>query len=178
MKTVRVYDPKTKAVTEIPAAELAPGMRYVQLEGVGAVWMPASAISASGPLQHPPFGKKERALLKHLQRDLDEVYPITLKKWQDGFRRDANPSLEMAIWARIAAFYRLCTKDGNLPLAVKKDIFNIALAVCSTAPADDEAMLASLGLRSLTREQAVEYIKLWRENPGLARAYLAENGYG
>ena len=39
MATVKVYDFNTEKVSEIPAAELAPGMVEAEVVGVGRVWI-------------------------------------------------------------------------------------------------------------------------------------------
>jgi len=54
-KTVQVYDFATKKVTSIPASELAPGMVWAQVAGVGRVWVVAAPPKNQAPYRHPPF---------------------------------------------------------------------------------------------------------------------------
>src|SRR5688500_15185081 len=103
-QTVLMYDFETKWLTAIPAAELAPGMLRLTVEGIaGDVWVDGkAALGAKAPLRHPPFPEEARAHLRRLRAVFHDVYPNTLGQWEDGFRRDADPDREIAIWLRIA----------------------------------------------------------------------------
>src|SRR5579859_6454878 len=102
IEMVRVYDCDTKKVTNIPACELAPGMLKVQLtDREGEFWVDASQLKQSSPQQFE-FGPEFLEVFEFLSETLAEVYPQTVEEWADGFRRDANPKQEIAIWESIA----------------------------------------------------------------------------
>src|SRR3954469_16250683 len=97
MAMVRVYDFETQKLSEIPAAELAPGMVEAEVQGVGRVWISSSQGRPSDKQRE----KLPPELLERVQKikaTLDEVYPKTIEFWEDGFCRDAHPDQEIAIW--------------------------------------------------------------------------------
>lgn len=96
-----MYDFDTQTLSAIPAAELAPGMVRVRMNGVeGSVWVEAARLQKS-PDRHPPFPEQGRDYLRQIKAALDEVYPLTLEAWEDGFRRDHNAEREIATWLHI-----------------------------------------------------------------------------
>ena len=88
---VRVYDFETKRMSEIPAAELASDMLLANIEGLGVAYVRSMQLKL-GDYKHPPFQEGVRDFLRAIKRDLDEIYPLTLAQWEDGFRRDRNPA--------------------------------------------------------------------------------------
>src|SRR5437867_3265790 len=102
---VRVYDLDTGDITTIPAAELAPGMVSATIKGMeGQFWVEASKLN-QGPYRHPPFSEEVRGMLRNIQQILQEVYPLTLEQWEDGFRRDTNAEREIAAWVYLSHIY-------------------------------------------------------------------------
>lgn len=163
MKTVKVHDLKTGRVTEIPEKELAPGMALVQVVGVGMVWINVADVELNGPLLHPPFSPDIIEILEQIRYALREVRPISLKEWEDGFRRDVHAAREIGIWLCLAKFYRRWTTEKVLSAGAKKDIFDILVNFASAPPDAYDAVMETLKLRALTREQAAEYARRWRD---------------
>jgi hypothetical protein len=89
---VRVFDFGTEQIITMPAAELAPGMVKARLEGIeGEVWIDSSHLKKN-VFQHPPFDEEVRDHLHEIKSALNEVYPMSLEQWEDGFRRDRTPA--------------------------------------------------------------------------------------
>jgi len=125
IKMVRVYDCETRKVTNIPACELAPGMLKVQFtDREGEFWVDATQLKKS-PKQHFHFGPEFLKVFEFLSETLAEVYPQTVEEWADGFRRDANPKHEIAIWENIANAFLHFTNDAELSLEERKEIFMV-----------------------------------------------------
>ncbi len=148
---VQIYDVPTAALSTIPARELAPGMVRVALDGVeGDCWVRPDQLQKS-PYQHPPFDETGKAFMRRLKETLDEVYPMSLEDWEDGFRRDKNAEREIAHWLHIAEMYKRLTEEKSLTPAEKRDVFRILLA-CANNPRDQ--VLATAGVQVLSRPEA------------------------
>jgi hypothetical protein len=63
-----------------------------------------------------------------IQRSLSEVDDLPLEEWLEGFRRDENPDREIAVWKRIAAVYTGVTRDYNVNLDYKREVFKLLVA--------------------------------------------------
>ena len=157
MNLVRVYDFDSKRVSEIPEAELAPGMIQAQLDGVGLVWIRAARVK-TGPIRHPPFSEELRGLLREIRTTFDEVYPKSLEDWEDGFRRDANAEQEIAAWYYAARKYQQCLRGQNYSLPQRQEVFAI-IAACMTSPR--EQVLKIVQLSALPQEKATEAIEIF-----------------
>jgi hypothetical protein len=159
-KTVRIYDPATRKINTIPAAELAPGMVEAQVEGVGRVWINSATVKLSGKFKHPPFDTEMRDFIeREIQKPLAEVWPKTLAQWEDNFRRDTEPEQEIGLWCRIAERFAEFSKSEGLNQAQRQECFAIMLH-CSTVPA--EQILEVVTLNALTREQARRTIEAFQ----------------
>ena len=129
---VRVYDFQTKALTSIPASELASGMVRATVEGIeGEVWVDASQVHASqgetSQFRHPPFSEPVRERLEIIRRTLADVSPQSLEEWENGFRSDANPVQEIGLWLNMVEVFRQLTMQRSLSLEQKRDIFKVIL---------------------------------------------------
>ena len=159
IKNVKVYDFVTKEVMSIPSAELAPGMVEAEVEGVGRVWVDAEQASADVEYRHEPFSEAIRDYLRKIKEALDEVYPMTLHEWEDGFRKDTHPEKEMATWLRLAERYRIFTEEKGFSQAQRQEVFNVMLA-CTTSP-KKELVLEVVTLSAITREEAQDAIDVF-----------------
>ena len=158
-KTVRVYDPATKKINTIPAAELAPGMVEAQVEDVGLVWINSAQVKGGREYKHPPFEPEVRELIeREIRKPLAEVWPKTLAQWEDVFRRDTNPEQEIGVWCRIANRFVEFSKSEGLNQAQRQECFAIMLH-CSTVP--PEQVLEVVTLKAMTREQARRAIEAY-----------------
>jgi hypothetical protein len=156
---VQTYDFTTRKITTIPAAELAPGMVWAHIEGVGNAYIRAEAAMLGGTYRHPPFNHDLREAMRVLKRHLDEIYPLSLKKWEAGFRKDLHIQREIGIWVRIAERYTRC-KDA-LDLSSKRqreDCFYVILSVVNNGR---EHALETVELKAISREQAEQIIEIF-----------------
>lgn len=161
MKMVEIYDFKTKKKSTIPAAELAPGMIQAQVAGVGLVWIAASQAKLEGEFLHPPFDDEWRELLSMIKERLDAVHPMTLKQWEEGFRKDENPEQEIGIWSRIATAYQVL--GSTAPAEQRREIFNLILA-CVNNPR--EHVLEVVKLEHLSRKEAQQLMDKYYSGKG------------
>ena len=157
LKKVKVYDFETKEVFTIPSAELAPGMVEAEVEGVGRVWVDAKQATMDGGYRHEPFSEDIRDRLREIKEALDEVHPMTLQEWEDGFRKDTHPEKEIAIWLRLAERYKAFTEEKEFSQGQRREVFNVMLA-CTMSPGK-ELVLETVTLSAITREEALDAIE-------------------
>lgn len=143
---VQVLDPRTGVVTTIPADELGPEMVRVRVTGLagveGPVWMdPRNIRIRKAPLRHPPFDAETRERLRRIKAAVDEMYPITLGEWEDGFRGDLHPQREIALWTHVAAIYTELTSQAGMNLDRKREVYGLLLR-CTSSTADQVLSLA------------------------------------
>lgn len=113
-------------------------------------------ITVSNRYYHEPFTEEIKAVLKEIKSSLDEVLPKTLEAWEDGFRKDLNPTTEISIWRYIAKIYSLFTVDKNLTLPKKEAYFDLIF----TCTCGKKAALSRLSrLKSLPKKHALEVIE-------------------
>lgn len=130
---VRVYDPTTKTITKIPASQLTPNMIQAQIKGIDGVhWIDAGELKM-GERQAESFPEDIRDLFRDLKAKLDEVYPMSLEAWEDGFLRDTNPEQEIALWLHVADIYSRFTSERNLSLEQKKEYFRVLVTCMNSA---------------------------------------------
>ena len=85
--------------------------------------VPTSQLRASKILG-PPLGNAEREAVLKIKTALDEVYPQSLKEWEDGFRRDALPAAEIQIWLHAVEVFSEFARPGR-PLPEKQAVWNL-----------------------------------------------------
>lgn len=156
LEMVRVLNPETNEFYEMPATELAPGMVRVNIEGRGEAYIDSRLIKSSDTPIHPPLNADLREKIKQIEAALREVRPIGFEEWEYGFRFDRVPEDEINIWLHIAETYQLATDGLELSLAEKKEYFDVALA-CTSAR-DLDAILATVTLRHISRDDAIRTI--------------------
>lgn len=159
-KHVRVYDFETKQISEIPAKELAPGMVRANVEGIdGEVWVDAAQGKTDSGYRHPPFGRERKMLINELIFALHDVLPKSEEEWEDGFRNDAHPDREIALWIHVAGTYNRITANRHDLTHPQKQQILVLLVQCTTAEesrADETLQTVDLGV--ISEEQAREAI--------------------
>jgi hypothetical protein len=132
-ETVPFYDVESRRVVQIPASELRPGAVQAQVQGIeGLVWMMPSQLK-QGEVRHPPFDESIRAYLRQIQEAFAEQFPLSLDEWEDGFRRDAHPEQEIALWLHAAQVYTDIA--GSEPSAERRrDVYRCIAACMSSGP--------------------------------------------
>ena len=152
---VRLYDFDRQEVVRVPLRDLPAGWIKVHVEGIdGLVWVDPGRLKPNEH-QHPPFERDVLELIEEIKLALDEVYPRSLEEWEDGFRRDRNPSREIAMWLRIAQVYKALTAARPLSLAAKQDYLKVLLA-CTMGPREE--VLRGLRLSELSPQDAQQAI--------------------
>ena len=132
------------------------GLIRVKVEGEKNIsWVDPNDLKGS-EYHHPPFGKQRMAVLKEIKKLLNEVYPMSLAGWEDGFRRDMHPEREMFIWLSVARCYSNVAKEFANNENIKKEIFNV-LGACMIN--GEEYAKNNLEINLLTKEQAEFIIK-------------------
>ena len=153
---VKIYDFATKSVTIIPKAELAPGMVEAFLAEFGEkLWIDPNQIQQA-PHRHPAFDEKRRRRLRKLVAVLGDVFPKSVEEWEDGFRRDTNPDLEIGEWLRLAEIFQNICEATRLKLSQKIELFKI-LVQCSVSSYESiRAVIAPESLPEATVTRAIE----------------------
>ncbi len=160
LEYVKVYDFLTRSVRSIPAIELAPGMVAATVPDVsGTVWVDVAQLE-EGDYQHPPLAIELCERIIQVRDALWEVYPQSIEEWEDGFRRDADPHLEVSIWQHIASTYEALTAARVLSLAEKQDYFNVLVA-CSMTPR--EHLFNTVSLAAISRDEAEQAVRVFDE---------------
>jgi hypothetical protein len=149
-KLVEVYDFKSETSRTIPAAELAPGMVRVKLQNGRVVWASVTDLK-QGKLVHGPFSGEVRGYVEKIQKSLEEVYPHDYAFWEDGFRRDAKPEPEIALWLHIAQLFETFKENRSTTLEERKEAFKVLVA-CSNGT--QETALQTVQLNNLPRSDA------------------------
>src|SRR5262245_9142116 len=139
---VRVYDPTSKTVTEMPAAQLTPNMIQAKVEGLeGVHWISVGELKM-GERQAESFPEEMRDHFREIKSKLDEVYAMSLEEWEDGFLRDEHPEQEIALWLHVADIYNRFASDSNLTLEQKKEYFRV-LVTCMNSSRERVLHLSS-----------------------------------
>ena len=134
METVRFYDVDSGKVVTIPASELAPGAVRARVHGIeGIVWLLPDKLQ-QGELKHPPFDEDIRAYIRQIQATFAEHRPLSFEEWEDGFRRDADPAQEIALWSHAADVYKAFASDESS--AERRQALYRCIVTCMIASPD------------------------------------------
>ncbi len=150
---VDMFDFKTQQTTRIPASELSPGMIFAEVLDVGEVWVDVRQTKPGVKRRHKSLEPDLIFRVLWVKAALEEVYPMSLDKWIDGFLCDIYPVVEINRWVCIAMAYQYCTEGKVLGGDEKREYFNVILQ-SSFCP--NENMFEELDLIRLTRSQAIE----------------------
>jgi hypothetical protein len=90
-------------------------------------------------------------MMREIKSSLDEVFPQSLKEWEDGFRNDVHAEGEIAIWLNIARTYAKCIREKKYSRAQRQDVFAI---LSNLATVGKEHILEVVQLRSLSKDKA------------------------
>lgn len=132
-ETVPFLDTDAGRVVRIPASELRPGAIQVRLQGSGEVVWALPEQLHEGEIKHPEFGEEVRDYIRQIQAAFAEQRPLSFEEWEDGFRRDADPGQEIALWSHAANVYTAFT--ANEPSADRRrDVFRCIVACMTTGP--------------------------------------------
>lgn len=152
--TVPFLDPSERVI-QIPPSELQPGMLHVQIQGQGRVWARADQIQESTAVPHPPFDDHDRAYIRQIQAAFAEHRPLSFEEWEEGFRCDAHPQQEIAIWLFAAEVYKAFT-DNEPSSQKRRDVYRVILTCLTTSP---DTFWDVLKLEALSRAEAEQVAK-------------------
>jgi hypothetical protein len=142
-------------IIQIPSSELRPGMIQVRCQGTNeTVWAFPAQFNPS-EVRHPPFEEDVLAYIRDIRETFLEHRPMSLDEWEDGFRRDANPLQEIAIWSHAADVYRAFGTKDTSPER-RKDIYRIIVTCLATTP---DTVWQTLELKVLSRREATRIVR-------------------
>jgi hypothetical protein len=149
-ETVPFYDVESRRVVRIPAAELRPGAVRARVQGIEeVVWVWPDQLEPS-EVKHPPFAEDVRDYIRQIQATFAEHRPLSFEEWENGFRRDANPAQEIALWSHAADVYTAFA--GTEPSAARrKDLYRCIVACLTAGP---DGVWHVLRLEALSRAEA------------------------
>ena len=151
MNKVRVFDIEKGEVRTMPAQELAPGMVPARVEGIeGEVWVDARQVREFPRHRHARFTGEPLRKIRRIQALLEEVDPLSLEEWVDGFRRDKDPEREIAFWLGVAETYAFLVGNRPYDRARKLDVYNLLMASV-ISPAEDVPKITEL--QAFTKEE-------------------------
>jgi hypothetical protein len=150
---VRFLDVETGSVVQIPALELRPGTIQVQMEGIGLVWALPHQFKDGG-VRHPPFDERVRAYIHQIHETFGEHRHLSFDEWEDGFRRDAKPEPEIALWSHAADVYTAFAGDEPSPER-RKDVYRCIVACLTATP---ETVWHVLKTTVLSRGEAAQVV--------------------
>jgi hypothetical protein len=129
---VPFLDTETGRVVQIPASELRPGAVQIQMEGIGLTWALPHQFKDGG-VRHPLFDERAGAYIHQIHETFAEHRHLSFDEWEDGFRRDAKPEREIALWSHAADVYTALA--GDEPSAERrKDVYRCIVACLTTTP--------------------------------------------
>jgi hypothetical protein len=152
---VPFLDVEAGRVVRIPASELRPGAVQVRLQGSEeVVWALPDQLRQS-EVRHPEFGEDVRDYIRRIQAAFAEQRPLSFEEWEEGFRRDADPEREIAIWLHAADVYTALTADE--PSADRRrDVYRCLVACMTTGP---DAVWHVLRPELLSRQEAEQVVR-------------------
>ncbi len=116
--------------------------------------MPASAIKTTGILHHPA-DPAWRPHIDRLKSVFDPYYPKTVEGWELGFRQDATPEREIAIWLRMADELERLLGLRRFTAGERADLYRMVVSL--SVGAMPREILASL--EALPADEAEEILR-------------------
>lgn len=110
-----------------------------------------------GNIKHAAFGERIRSDIRVIQAAFAEHDPLSMDEWEDGFRRDATPEREIALWLRAAEIYRAFTAD-EVSAERRRDIYRCLIACMVSTP---ETIWSVFGPETLTNQEAHVVIDMY-----------------
>ncbi|MGD0058627.1 MAG: hypothetical protein ABSD58_04335 [Verrucomicrobiia bacterium] len=169
-KFAKVYNPTTQTVTEIPKAELAPGMILASYEGVGQVWVSQEQVK-QGQIRHASLPEDFLEVAEVVYdgfavndgRRSGNLLNMSRQQWLDGFRCDVHPYRELAIWGNILSFYNFARKRHGVGKSLEwlVDLYRVSLFIYTNGA---DAVLDTFEPRTMSRLEVQALLELHRQN--------------
>jgi hypothetical protein len=151
---VPFFDVPSGRVVQIPASELRPGAVQARVPGIeGLVWLLPDQLQ-QGEVKHPPFEDGVRAYIRQIQEAFAEHRSLSFDEWEDGFRRDASPEREIAIWSHAADIYTAFA-GRERSAERRRDIYRCIVACLTSGP---DAVWHVLKPEVLSRAEAEQIV--------------------
>ncbi len=115
-----------------------------------------------GPIRHASLSPEMDARIRRFEPVFAEVYPRSHDQWLDGFKHDANPEREVAIWEAMAVAYQTFTQKHTLTPDARKEAFGLLVA---RSAADEQTTLSGAKLSHLSHAEAEELVRLYSAAP-------------
>lgn len=143
-----VLNTDTNEVVQTPIDKIGPHMVRARIDGKDC-WVDSRKLSVS-EYKHPVFSGDRKDHVINIQKKIHDVYYKSYKDWEDGFRRDANPDQEIAIWEYIISIYE-SESSGYSGLEQRKEILQVAIVCSYSAP---DIALNQVQLKTISPEKA------------------------
>ena len=88
-----------------------------------------------------------KPIFQKLHDTFNEHYPMSPEGWEEGFRRDAFPLQEIALWVHAAEVYRAHVTEAMLP-EKRKDVFGVIIG-CMVGGVHESAALEDAEVRAI-----------------------------
>jgi len=159
MKTGRLYNFKTREITEIPLSELAEGFVRAKVEGIdGEVFVAIDQVRLSRK-NHGHDLTQMMPILEDIYKKIGDVFPLEWQAWIDGFQADKHPENEIALWSIIAEQYDESIRGRELSFDARKDYFSVILSVVNNGP---DAALEVFSPNVISKEDAAIIVNRMR----------------
>lgn len=115
-------------------------------------------------IMHDSLTSGQIAKIRMIQATFAEVYPVSMEKTLDSFKRDLDPDGEIAIWEAMAGAYTkfVTSKHDSLNMNQKKEAFSLIL---SRSMMSDEETIASVKPTVLSKEEVKEVLSYYTKAP-------------
>jgi hypothetical protein len=130
---VPFLDTEAGRVVRIPASELRPGAIQVRLQGSDEIVWALPEQLHQGEVKHAEFDEGVRDYIRQIQAAFAEHRPLSFEEWEEGFRRDADPGREIAIWSHAADIYTAFTVNEVSPER-RRDVYRCIVTCMTTGP--------------------------------------------
>ena len=130
---VPFLDVEAGRVVRIPVSELRPGVIQVRVHGSDEVVWALPEQLREGDVKHPEFDEGVRDYIRQIQAAFAEQRPLSFEEWEDGFRRDTNPTREIAIWSHAAdVFTAFASEEPSADR--RRDLYRCVVTCLTTGP--------------------------------------------
>ena len=153
-ETVPFLDTETGQVVHVPSSELNPRAIRVRLQGSDEVVWALPEQLRQGEIKHPEFDEGIRDYIRQIQAAFAEHRPLSFEEWEEGFRRDASPEREIAIWSHAADIYTAFTADES-SADRRRDVYRSIVTCMNTGPDTVWQILQPEVLSRIEAEQVV-----------------------
>ncbi len=127
----KVIGPSIDQVAYIPLTDVPPGYIPVVIDGERC-HIHHNLVKQSETI-HERFVGERRTRIEEISKTLFEVRPMPYSGWEESFRREPNPDLEIDTWFHIAMTYRQFDRSVK-KLAAKKELLLLLIHCTMDTP--------------------------------------------